>query len=89
MVAGGQQHFDMQIHIQQDSRRTFQPLEQSSLVLYGQLSVSLSLLRLVDDADCHVYLLHCLERNLHSLATLDDCYVVLLVAKGDLSIHTW
>jgi hypothetical protein len=88
MVAGSQQHFDVQIHFQQDSERTFQSLEQSSLDLDFWFGLLLSFLGLVDHDDCYGHLFHCFERPVDPLETVDDCYFILLVAQGDLSIHT-
>jgi hypothetical protein len=88
MVAGSQQHFDVQIHFQQDSERTFQSLEQSSLDLDFWFGLLLSFLGLVDHDDRHNHLFHCFERPFNPLETVDDCYFILLVAQGDLSIHT-
>jgi hypothetical protein len=88
MVAGSQQYFDVQIHFQQDSRRTFQSLEQSSLVFHLRLSLLLNCLRLVYDADRYIHLLHGFESAFDSLEIMDSGDFVLLVAKSDLSFHT-
>jgi hypothetical protein len=37
----------------------------------------------------HLYALLGFERNLNSLASMDVCHIILLVAQGDLSLHTW
>jgi hypothetical protein len=88
MVAGSQQYFDVQIHFQQDSRRTFQSLEQSSLVFHLRPSLLLNCLGLVYNADCYIHLLHGFESAFDSMEIMDGSDFVLLVAKSDLSIHT-
>jgi hypothetical protein len=63
-------------------------MEQFGLASQLRLGFLFSLLGLVDDADCYMHLLHSIERTPDSMATLDDCHIVLLVAQGDLSLHT-